>query len=386
MKKLLSFLLALTLSLSLATFALADDDGGSSAQFDPEVTVEENGSTMTVTLSSKGANDEILASKQPTLTVACDYARADVTDPNGVRIESTLTDGKISFTVTMGGEYTITRIGTSAPSSKPADNGKTDDPQPDDGSYVNRYPDVQEGDWYSGAVQFVTEEKLMSGTGKGFEPNAATTRAMLWTILARMDSADTNSTGAWYAAAQDWAVKHGVSDGTSPDGKITREQLATMLYRYAKERGMVKADAQADLSAFADGANVKSLRGRGDALGSRSRHYERHGWKSRPARRSHARADGDDADALRKARCIKREQNEKGVPLEGKRNSFFAKFRYSARSALYDSPEALPFSFFRARATIRCAQRRESPRAAGGRTGCQTRPRRAAAPRRRDRT
>lgn len=256
MKKLLSFLMALTLSLSLATFALADDDGGSSAQFDPEVTVEENGSTMTVTLSSKGANDEILASKRPTLTVACDYARAVVTDPNGVRIESTLSGGKISFTVTMGGSYTITSLGTSVPSSKPADNGKTDDPQSDDESYVNRYSDVQEGDWYSGAVQFVTEEKLMSGTGKGFEPNAATTRAMLWTILARMDGADTNSTDAWYAAAQDWAVKHGVSDGTSPDGKITREQLATMLYRYAKERGMVKADAQADLSAFADGANV----------------------------------------------------------------------------------------------------------------------------------
>ena len=145
MKKLLSFLLALTLSLSLATFALADDDGGSSAQFDPEVTVEENGSTMTVTLSSEGANDEILASKRPTLTVACDYARAVVTDPNGVRIESTLSGGKISFTVTMGGEYTITRIGTSAPSSKPAEDGKTDEPQPDDGNYVNPYPDVQAG-------------------------------------------------------------------------------------------------------------------------------------------------------------------------------------------------------------------------------------------------
>lgn len=256
MKKLLSFLLALTLSLSLATFALADDNGGSSAQFDPEVTVEENGSTMTVTLSSKGANDEILASKRPTLTVACDYARAVVTDPNGERINSTLSGGKISFTVTTGGIYTITSLGTSAPSSKPAEDGKTDEPQPDDGSYVNRYHDVQAGDWYSGAVQFVTEEKLMTGTGKGFEPNAATTRAMLWTILARMDGADTSSAGAWYAAAQDWAVKHGVSDGTSQDGKITREQLATMLYRYAKERGMVKADAQADLGAFADGANV----------------------------------------------------------------------------------------------------------------------------------
>jgi len=255
MKKLLSFLLALTLSFSFATFALADNEGGA-AQFDPTVTVAKNGGTMTVTLSSGGANDEILASKRPTLTVACDYARAVVTDPSGVRIESTLSGGKISFTVTMGGEYTITRIGTSVPSSKPADNGKTDDPQPDDGSYVNQYPDVQVSDWYSGAVQFVTEEKLMTGTGKGFEPNAATTRAMLWTILARMDGADTSSAGAWYAAAQDWAVKHGVSDGTSPDGKISREQLATMLYRYAQSRGLVKADVQGDLSAFTDSASV----------------------------------------------------------------------------------------------------------------------------------
>lgn len=256
MKKLLSFLLALTLSLSLATFALADDDSSSSAQFDPTVTVTKNGGTMTVTLVDTDENNDILKDKQPTLTVACDYARAVVTDPSGARIESTLTDGKISFTVTMGGEYTITRIGTSAPSSKPAEDGETDEPQPDDGSYVNPYPDVQAGDWYSGAVQFVTEEKLMTDTGKGFEPNAATTRAMLWTILARMDGADTSSTGAWYAAAQDWAAKHGVSDGTSPDGKITREQLATMLYRYAQSRGLVKADVQGDLSAFTDSASV----------------------------------------------------------------------------------------------------------------------------------
>ena len=255
MKKLLSFLLALTLSFSLATFALADNEGGA-VQFDPTVTVAKNGGTMTVTLSREGANDKILASKRPTLTVACDYARVVVTDPSGARIESTLEDGKISFTVTTGGIYTITSLGTSVPSSKPADNGKTDDPQPDDGSYVNRYPDVQEGDWYSGAVQFVTEEKLMSGTGKGFEPNAATTRAMLWTILARMDGADTSSAGAWYAATQQWAEKTGVSDGTNPDGKITREQLATMLYRYAQSHGLVKADVQGDLSAFTGSASV----------------------------------------------------------------------------------------------------------------------------------
>lgn len=69
MKKLLSFLLALTLSFSFATFALADNEGGA-AQFDPTVTVAKNGGTMTVTLSSGGANDEILASKRPTLTAA----------------------------------------------------------------------------------------------------------------------------------------------------------------------------------------------------------------------------------------------------------------------------------------------------------------------------
>lgn len=135
----------------------------------------------------------------------------------------------------MGGKYTITRIGTSAPSPKPAEDGKTDEPQPDDGTYVNPYPDVQAGDWYSGAVQFVTEEKLMTGTGKGFEPNAATTRAMLWTILARMDGADTNSTGAWYAAAQDWAgIVNGMDGKLNPQGEATRAQMATMLMRYAK--------------------------------------------------------------------------------------------------------------------------------------------------------
>ena len=256
MKKLLTLLLALTLSLSLATAALADDGNSRVRQFDPTITVTKNGGTTIVTLVATEDNNAIFAERQPTVTVECSYARAVVTDPNGVRIESTLSGGKISFTVTTGGEYTITRIGTSAPSSKPAEDGKTDEPQPDDGNYVNPYPDVQAGDWYSGAVQFVTEEKLMTGTGKGFEPNAATTRAMLWTILARMDGADTSSAGAWYAATQQWAEKTGVSDGTNPDGKITREQLATMLYRYAKERGMVKADAQADLSAFADGANV----------------------------------------------------------------------------------------------------------------------------------
>ena len=125
-------------------------------------------------------------------------------------------------------------------------------------AYVNPYMDVQTNDWYFGAVQYVTENGLMNGTGKGFEPNLATSRAMIWTILARMSGVNTASSGEWYAVAQQWAKANSVSDGTMPNGTITREQLAAMLYRYAVSKGMVKGPATADLSVFADANSVSS--------------------------------------------------------------------------------------------------------------------------------
>lgn len=123
---------------------------------------------------------------------------------------------------------------------------------------VNPYMDVQTNDWYFGAVQYVTENGLMNGTGNGFEPNLATSRAMIWTILARMSNVNTASGGEWYAVAQQWAKKNGVSDGTMPNGTITREQLAAMLYRYAVSKGMVKAPVTANLSIFADASSVST--------------------------------------------------------------------------------------------------------------------------------
>ena len=125
-------------------------------------------------------------------------------------------------------------------------------------AFVNPYDDVKPGDWYYSAVEYVTVNGLMNGTGKGFEPNLATSRAMIWTILARMSGVDTTSGGEWYAIAQQWAVANGVSDGTMPNGTITREQLAAMLYRYAVSKGMVKGPATADLSVFADANSVSS--------------------------------------------------------------------------------------------------------------------------------
>lgn len=125
-------------------------------------------------------------------------------------------------------------------------------------AFVNPYDDVKPGDWYYSAVEYVTVNGLMNGTGKGFEPNLATSRAMIWTILARMSGVDTTSGGEWYAIAQRWAVANGVSDGTMPNGTITREQLAAMLYRYAVSKGMVKGPATADLSVFADANSVSN--------------------------------------------------------------------------------------------------------------------------------
>lgn len=125
-------------------------------------------------------------------------------------------------------------------------------------AFVNPYDDVKQGDWYYGAVEYVTVNGLMNGTGKGFEPNLATSRAMIWTILARMSGVNTAGSGEWYAVAQQWAIANGVSDGTMPNGTITREQLAAMLYRYAVSKGMVKGPATADLSVFADANSVSS--------------------------------------------------------------------------------------------------------------------------------
>ena len=125
-------------------------------------------------------------------------------------------------------------------------------------AFVNPYDDVKPGDWYYSAVEYVTVNGLMNGTGNGFEPNLATFRAMIWTILARMSDVNTASSGEWYAVAQQWAIANGVSDGTMPNGTITREQLAAMLYRYAVSKGMVKGPATADLNVFADANSVSS--------------------------------------------------------------------------------------------------------------------------------
>ena len=129
------------------------------------------------------------------------------------------------------------------------------------------FTDVPATHWAAGAVEFVTSQGLLQGTGTStFAPGQPMTRAMLVTALWReagspvvnyaMDFDDVDE-DQWYTEAVRWAVSKGIVAGTgkgfSPDAALTRESLAAILFRYAG--GQVSAD---DLSGYADGAVVSA--------------------------------------------------------------------------------------------------------------------------------
>ena len=122
----------------------------------------------------------------------------------------------------------------------------------DAGSVLDDFADLNPNAWYAEAVEFVIEEGLMTGTSAAaFAPDASMSRAMIWTVLAAYNGYNTSGGNPWYAPGQQWAMINGVSDGTSPDGSITREQLAVMLWRAA---GSPETDKS--LSGYADASSV----------------------------------------------------------------------------------------------------------------------------------
>ena len=138
--------------------------------------------------------------------------------------------------------------------SKPTTPSKPKDDKPTTGA---SFTDVPAGSWYEDAVNYVSEKGLMNGTSKNsFSPNATTTRGMIVTILARVEGVNTNGT-PWYAAGQKWAMDNGISDGTNMTGEVTREQLAAILYRYAKLKGYDTSKSN-KLDSFKDADKVSS--------------------------------------------------------------------------------------------------------------------------------
>lgn len=95
------------------------------------------------------------------------------------------------------------------------------------------FSDVSSKSWFTEAVEFVSARELFAGTSKTtFSPESPMTRAMLMTVLARFDGVETAGGATWYDKSVEWAVEQGISDGSNPNNKITREQMVTMLWRY----------------------------------------------------------------------------------------------------------------------------------------------------------
>lgn len=184
--------------------------------------------------------------------------KVTVTDADGKPVEVTKNvNGTYSFTQPSGRvTITVTFKVLTALSECPRDASCP----------MSGYTDLNMGEWYHDGIHYCLDEGLMDGVDAGmFAPNATTSRAMIVTILWRLQgSPEVEATetftdvypDAWYAKAIAWAVAEGVADGYGeglfgPNDAITREQLAAMLWRYA-----ARPESEGGLSAFADGAEV----------------------------------------------------------------------------------------------------------------------------------
>lgn len=177
-----------------------------------------------------------------------------VTDRFGDAVRVTEnSDGTYTFTMP-NGQVTVTAtfVETEAPVDEP-------------------FVDVAEGDWFYDAVVYAYQNELMDGVGGNrFAPNSETTRAQLVTILYRLEgqpavSGDLPFTdveaGIWYTDAILWAAQNNIVNGVNdtefaPGDDLTRQQLVTILYRYAEAKGY-DVSASADLSGYPDAGQVQ---------------------------------------------------------------------------------------------------------------------------------
>ena len=238
-------------------------DGSTSA-----TTVDKDGLSVTVAALSEDAvargQTGAVSLPMPGAIAAGDLENApavtlDLPGDTSVRVEipvENITAGTVAVLVTADGGSEIVKTSVATESGvvltlsggetvKLVDNTKT-------------FADVAGSFWGAEAVTFVTSRELFQGTGAAtFDPNAPMDRAMIVTVLARLDGVDTTTGGTWYEAGAQWAMSNGISDGSSLDQNLTREQLAVMLYRYAQYKGDdVSAGEDANILSYADAFDV----------------------------------------------------------------------------------------------------------------------------------
>ena len=212
-------------------------------------TVDKNGSTsVSVKLPETtitNAQGKTISLPMPALSVTSNRAAApvvtmDLPDGASAKVEIPVTNattGTVAILVRANGTEEIVKTSVATQNGvvltvsdgdtiKVVDNSKS-------------FSDVSSTYWGADAVDFVTSRELFNGTSSStFSPNSAMDRAMIVTVLARFAGVDTSTGSTWYEAGVQWAKSTGISDGSDLTGSVTREQLATMLYRYAQSQGL----------------------------------------------------------------------------------------------------------------------------------------------------
>ena len=155
------------------------------------------------------------------------------------------------------------------PEIKPETN-PTDEPSQKE-EWVNPFSDVKSEDWYYEYVKYVNTQNLMKGiTDSQFAPNDTVTRAMFVTVLYRLEKEPTATKadfgdvpdGAYYEKAVGWATQNGIVNGVSetqfaPDSTITREQMAAIIHRYMKFKGLdMSVSENVDVTSYEDFESV----------------------------------------------------------------------------------------------------------------------------------
>ena len=205
---------------------------------------------VTMRFSGTAANGVTLTRDDDTLTFSGADSGSVVVSEGNATLEST--------TITPGQDVSVSFAGETE--------------QPDEPASDLPYRDVRANDWFYDAVKFVSDEKLMTGTGANtFAPNLTTTRGMIVSILYRLEGGPQINGSSpftdvkdddWYGDAVRWAERAGVVSGTSattfaPNTAITREQLAAILMNYANYKHE-NTSARADLSKYSDAGKISS--------------------------------------------------------------------------------------------------------------------------------
>lgn len=250
---------------------ITGSSSGGSHKFDNYITVitPKNGEVSV-------SDDWAYVGDKVTLTVTPDKGyvvdKIEIVDDEGDKIDAKKVDDEDNkYTFRMANCDVTVTVTFKEEGKTTEDTDKEEDKDDEETTELN-FTDVKESDWFYKGVAYVVDKGVMSGVSENqFDPSGKLTRAMLVQMLYNMESrpaCDAENAfmdvpvGQWYTDAVIWAndakIVSGMGEGLfAPNMEITREQMVVMLYNYAKYKGY-DVTASADLSKFADNASVST--------------------------------------------------------------------------------------------------------------------------------